>query len=98
MPYLQYDPGRSTYRFGFFVCRACGNTFYGGGCAALHASSCSETGYEQTVYVFGEAETWLLLTEIEPPPAAVVAQAKAHPGTVVHYGRKNGCWVSSSAE
>ena len=83
MPYLQYDPKRSTLRFGFFVCRACQHTFYGGGCAALHASGCKEQGYAQTVYVFGERETWMLLTEIAKPTPLEIAQAVADPGTVV---------------
>lgn len=83
MPYLQYDPIRSPLRFGFFVCRKCGHTFYGGGCAALHASGCTEQGYGQTIYVFGERETWALLTEITKPTPLEIARAVAAPGTVV---------------
>lgn len=89
MPYLQYDPERSPLHFGFFVCQVCGNTFYGGNCAALHASTCSETSYCQTVYVFGDRETWALLCEISQPTPAEIAKAVAAPGAVIEIAPQN---------
>lgn len=86
MPYLQYDPAQSRLRFGFFVCRVCGQKFYGGGCAAIHTKECTSPGYDETVYVFGDHETWALLREIPLPTADQIRRARAAPGTELRLG------------
>ena len=80
MPYIMYDPAKSPLQFGFFTCRLCGNSFYGGNCAALHASTCPETSYNETMYVFGDRENWALLREIPLPSSSEIQRAVSHGG------------------
>lgn len=52
---LVYDPENATMSYGFYVCLACESEFYGGG-HALHYKGCSETGYENCEYHFGDKQ------------------------------------------
>jgi hypothetical protein len=84
MPFIQYSPELSPLCFGYFTCRACQHQFYGAGCVALHGSDCAEgESYDNTVYVFGDRETWKLLREIPMPTADEIRRAIAAPGTAV---------------
>ena len=83
MPFIQYSPEQSPLCFGYFECRACRHHFYGAGCAALHGSCCTEQAYSNTVYVFGDRETWNLLREIPLPTNDEIRRAIAAPGRAV---------------
>lgn len=96
MPFIQYSPQLSPLVFGFFQCRSCGYCFYGGGCAALHRSSCphEHRSYASTIYIFGDRETWALLREIPRPSAAQIARARACPDTPIDVHEPRGSEVT----
>ncbi len=48
---LAFDAGH-TLSYGYYRCKACSHTFYGGG-DALHERGCTTPGYENCVYVLG---------------------------------------------
>lgn len=51
---IEYDSSHSL-SYGYWRCRECDNSFYGGG-EALHKNSCSQSGYDSCNYCYGDAE------------------------------------------